>query len=1140
MDATPRERGGTKRRIPRTGAPVVAVVLLAVGATFVGPASPASAGRVNPTPSVREPRDGQQLPARPAWVKLYLGSAKLVGARLNGRQISDDLKGRRRGRAAPCVGVPAALTRGVTCKLRASPSHGLRYGKNMLKARFKRHHKVRVRRVPFRVARHRPLAAAGRNTFGDPRQRIHLNARPSLIPPTLRHRLARSGKRAKLRYRWRLVDRPRGNHGKLTGAHTSRPTLELGRRGRYKLRLTVTGQNGRTGRDSVVVHSATQGGPAATDPPPAIPIDTMAQQQGHYGIQVGQNFYAADPGSWAQVVALDRRTGEPVTGDLANKSYPCTLDSQDQLNQCITSLATDLHNLDGKAVAIVSSPPDGPFSNGIEEALFFAKMIPDATKFEVGSVRPGGSISAIGMPGQPSVGNWHPYVGPPVSTHDGGRMRDYIVRTNAGDPKNQIKAGDYVFAPTDHVDFDTQAAGSTDSQNVIQVGDQKFTQSFDGGIRDGGGFQVVVLDAQTLQPVSSMPPGGYWFETDHSNRQALDDQITAMRDVIHGANASLNQTGQREIVLISSLGDPAIQYYKRSGASPDDSLNTDIAQLVNEVEQLGGTRNAFYEMLDPALYGNHGYSYTLLSESYSGAGQGQELVGTGITGNGTGPLNMAPISGTLTRTGPAYEFRLDGSPRVGPEASGRDPSRATSELKHIAFQAPTPWPEEDPSVFPDAAERTRKEAAIRWVGLHSDLHSDDPRGQYWTVALKDDQFNTDKWDKVAFSIQGLDYSQVSADDQTKFTKDDLEWAKTELAGSRKDPAQVGGEIRWLEETHDYMEELATPVMRNANGAWGLMSEAVAEIQSHVDATKDHSVEAKTTGAIFRFAVGLGGFLPEVGEGFYAFADIYDLAQGLLEIDGEPATEDTFPSTAGKLANDLATRFQGARQALVEQLPNVIAADYGKLKTVGSCAMLDAAKCPYDVRDWQYTQANQDQAQAALTDGTKLWAYAQLLPAKYQVFALPSWWRTQVNDDFYGFDTDGTVYRPFDGLQEGAEFAKPIYRNIPYYTHKTIRGSGPGWSMTGGSDRWQIFTLGYLDGAGTYTDPWRMRWPSAEVTDPLFNQPSKQHPNYLGADPETFFDSAFGPTTDVPLFEHYPRPGDGVAWCYHLASSENCP
>ena len=46
----------------------------------------------------------------------------------------------------------------------------------------------------------------------------------------------------------------------------------------------------------------------------------------------------------------------------------------------------------------------------------------------------------------------------------------------------------------------------------------------------------------------------------------------------------------------------AIQYYKRSGQSPDDVLNTNLAQLVNEVEKLGGTRNGFYKMLDPALY----------------------------------------------------------------------------------------------------------------------------------------------------------------------------------------------------------------------------------------------------------------------------------------------------------------------------------------------------------------------------------------------------------------------------------------------------------------------------------------------------------------------------------------------------------
>src|SRR4051794_9344359 len=132
---------------------VVPIAVVALGWMLGGPASLAIGRPGDPAPSIRSPHDGARLPARPAWVTLHLGSAKLLGARLNGRQISDDLKGRRHGRSAPCVGMPAALTRGATCRLRASPTHGLRYGKNMLKARFKRHHNMRVRRISFRVAR---------------------------------------------------------------------------------------------------------------------------------------------------------------------------------------------------------------------------------------------------------------------------------------------------------------------------------------------------------------------------------------------------------------------------------------------------------------------------------------------------------------------------------------------------------------------------------------------------------------------------------------------------------------------------------------------------------------------------------------------------------------------------------------------------------------------------------------------------------------------------------------------------------------------------------------------------------------------------------------------------------------------------
>lgn len=1125
---------GMERRKRWGRVPILAVAAVAVGATLGLSSPPALAGRVSPKPSVRAPREGQRLPARPALLKLYMGTAKFAGARLNGRHVGDDFL---LGRPAKGDGCPRDVrsTRGRTCRLRASPSHGLRYGANVLRARFKRHKSVSVRKIRFRVARNRPLAAAGRDgKYGDPGQRIHLNGRRSLIPPPVRHRLADSGTRARLRYRWQLMSAPHGSDAKLTGAHTARPSLKLGKIGRYKVRLTVTAPGGRTGSDSVLVQSETQGVPGGvqTDRAPAVWIDTMAFAPGsdQSAIKVGDQYYTSENDSWAQLVVLDRQTLKPIEGDLANQSYQCpTAEDLGCEDYAEAELKHDLASLPSTDLAIVANPynrsqSDDPFqlAHNLEESLTRIGVAP--TGFNDDYFQSSlGAISAIGVPGTtPGKGDWHSV----VSRDQGaGEMHGYLIRGSDGD---------YTFQAPDRVDFDTQAKGSSPSQNVIQVGDKSFTQSFNGGIRDGGGFQVVVLNAQTLQPDSSEPPGGYWFETDHSDRQALINQVTAMQDLLHQANAA---TGlDRKLVFIASLGSPAIQYYRRSGQGPDDVLNTDLSQLVDEVEQLGGTRTSFYKMLDPGLYGDNGYSYSLLSLSNSGGGQGVQAIQPGVSGNGTGPLNVAPVSGTLGRTGPNYDFELQGAPRFGPEQAP-DPSRGASELIRVALQPPSLWPEQDPTVFPDAAERARKQAAVCWIGMDV-LGTDDLRGQYYTEGYVNGQFNSSFWNQTAARVQNLDYSDYTdwltqqgngSLCRPSFTTADLEWAKTELAGPTTRSFTVGGEIGWLESTHAYLDKLATPFVDKVFESWAELQDLKSTVKHDTGASNDEEVRA-SVGALFNFFRGLTEIVPGIGEGAIAVNDIYDFATDISELDGKPADDD-FSTTVGKVGKELVDRMDQGQKVLRQQLPNVISADYQKLKTVGSCASefrSDWAGCPrpFDHSDWQFGQTAQDNAAATLAKSNTVWAYGELLSARYNLYKLPPWWRTTVGDnrDFNANAFPATVF-PFEGLPGTAQLARPIYRNIPTYTHTCPSPDGIHVCRQSVGETWQISALGFLQsGGGTLASPYTMGYPNASVTDAIFNSPADKG---YGQDPESFFAQYFPKT--VPL-ENFPYQDITPRWC----------
>jgi hypothetical protein len=334
--------------------PVIACsVALAVGALAGGLASQTIARRApSPVPSVLSPRNGQRLPARPVVIKVYLGSARLVSARLNGRPIGADLLIGRPSRNIPCLHQSLADSRGRSCQLLASPSHGLRYGVNVLALRFTRGRSAIFRTVRFRVSGDRPLAAAGRDRYYVPSDtRIRLNGRASLIPPGLVRRLARAGKRASLRYRWQVVQVPTVNTSsvsaddrpgksdpwwnvpaEMAGADTATPSVELDG-GTYRFRLTVTAPNGRTGTDLLTLVTGEGGGPSqfgapAIDDPPLVGVDTMATDgSGHQGVELhfyrdlvpdcpekitsdlGTSCFYPDPGEghkWLQLVVLDR------------------------------------------------------------------------------------------------------------------------------------------------------------------------------------------------------------------------------------------------------------------------------------------------------------------------------------------------------------------------------------------------------------------------------------------------------------------------------------------------------------------------------------------------------------------------------------------------------------------------------------------------------------------------------------------------------------------------------------------------------------------------------------------------------------------------------------------------------------------
>lgn len=343
------------RPIGRTRVRQIAVVSLAAAAVGLAavavPADAAKRARLVIAP-------GKGDVTRTHRVLIRVRSSDLANAlsvKLNGVQIGGDFDRARRGIRT----------------LRASISHGLRPGRNVLRVRVRtRYSGTRRATVRFFDRRGRPFVGAGRD-------RRLVVGRRALLAGGLR-----KGRRSKLS--WRIVRAPhrRTALNAVTGRTRAkaRLTSRVGRTagfrprtpGRYLLELT----HGR-GRGAVVDRVAVD----AVPPNPLVPIDTGV---GNDPISIGAQTFPVRPElpHFIQVVVLDRKTlkVESHTG------YPD--DGQ--------ALLHDLSQLDDSKLVVVSVRivNNRPFSDDLTNALK-SIGVPDLGRQSPAVQR----YAAIGVPG---------------------------------------------------------------------------------------------------------------------------------------------------------------------------------------------------------------------------------------------------------------------------------------------------------------------------------------------------------------------------------------------------------------------------------------------------------------------------------------------------------------------------------------------------------------------------------------------------------------------------------------------------------------------------------------------------------------------------------------------------------------------
>jgi hypothetical protein len=576
---------------------------------------------------------GPRRSSRRAQVRLRLPRKRVaVAVRLNGRRVF----------------MPAAAPGRRLRIVRLSGDEGLRHGRNLLRItavdRVCGRYAVKRRRIV--ITRTAPIPGAGRYGRVRTKRRLRLDARDTRaahLPPSLR-------------YRWRIVRKPRGSRARLRAATTRRPRLRPDVPGRYRLKMTVTERiPGRAARRptlagaaqaSALVTSASDTTTVSATPDGeglGVAVDTRNGKQVTVG---GQNYATPDTSKSLQLVVLDRTTLEPIT----NQSFAGDDAGTQSLANAVSQLGNncpDNEQSPGCRIAIITTRDLGnrrpPLTdnqalanlNSAVAAIGGRPISAGAALTATSCSEPNpvcGGFSAIGSPGfEPGDGAVNPGLGADVDGN-GGALNGYFQLDQHGKL--------LTFVPGDHIPFDTAAAGdpTTSTQATIKVGDATYTSTQLVSGMTAGAY-VLVLDAGTLA-----------FREDGTfglRGGSVDDTIADLQKM--HALLTKYQNDQSALVFVQSIG----QLVRRDEANVSGGLPFWWNEVAGDLQALGGHRTLF-NALD-GIYQSRGLYDGTYAQVAPGGGSGAR---SSVTASQVASRTPGQLSGTLARND-SYQFYVD-------------------------------------------------------------------------------------------------------------------------------------------------------------------------------------------------------------------------------------------------------------------------------------------------------------------------------------------------------------------------------------------------------------------------------------------------------------------------------------------------